>query len=90
LLDSLAAFEADLAEHEDDGDAEEEPDGEPSLGSLNNRMNQEQAWRGVSGAWWEVDREAEHDGREPDEDFEPDADLEPDNDAEIDAWGLYA
>lgn len=75
LIDALAAFEADEVEREDEGDAEEEPDGEPSLGSIDNRMNQSQAWRAASAFGLDL----EFDG-----DNVPDPDLEEGYDRELD------
>jgi len=59
LIDALAAFEAELADLEDDDPREEGADAEPSLGSIDNRMDQDQAWRVQSN--WELDLEFDGD-----------------------------
>ena len=67
LVDALDAFDTPGEDLEEIGDDEPDQDGEPSLGSRAG-INQAKTWADRHSM--EVDFEAEHDGREPDEDTE--------------------
>jgi hypothetical protein len=62
---------------EPDNDAEPQGDEEPSLGSIDNATNQDKWAPSGSYSEYDLDREAEHDGREPDDEPEDGGDDEP-------------
>jgi hypothetical protein len=70
LIEFVDQLDAPSEDREDEGDAELDDDGEPTLGSIEH-LNQEKAWRHTGDFTGEPESDGDADG-EPDEDREED------------------